>query len=482
MPSGVFVGVLRTHRAFAGALAAAAVLRLLTMVAFGPALWFNDSFDYVRIGLAPFPHPVRPAGYGLLLWTLRPFHSFALVVALQHLMGLATAVLLYALLQRRCPRWAALLATLPVLFDAYQLELEQLIMSDVLFMFLLTAAVTLALWRDRVTWRAGVAIGLLLALATLTRTVGLPLVLIVLAVRRMPPRATAALVLAAAAPIGAYALWFQSATGHLALTNTDGIFLWGRTAAFADCAKVQPPPDLATMCPHGPPGLRAASSTQIWQAGSPTGWPQNHTFGAATNDRARRFALHAIETQPYDYASTVGRGLALTFGWNRLNYPTSWTAGLYRFPDDPATLPAAPNIGGDGPSLLRAYAGTVPKGRAAEPYAGWLREYQRWIHLRGTMLAALLTIGLAAIRRRRPGAALTWSLAAALLLVPLLTTDFDYRYLLPAAPLACAAAALTVSRRASPHEEVTPWNLRDERLPLPRTLGRVGTADHRSPW
>jgi hypothetical protein len=128
--------------AFIVTLAAAAILRIVAMVAYRPALWFNDSFDYLRIALAPSPDPVRPAGYGFLLWALRPFHSFALVVALQHLMGLAIAVMIYALVHHRYtrPRWAAVLATLPVLFDAYQLELEQLIMSDVLFMFLLTAA------------------------------------------------------------------------------------------------------------------------------------------------------------------------------------------------------------------------------------------------------------------------------------------------------------------------------------------------------
>jgi hypothetical protein len=50
--------------------------------------------------------------------------------------------MIYALVHHRYARrrWAAVLASLPVLLDAYQLDLEQLIMSDTLFMFLLAAA------------------------------------------------------------------------------------------------------------------------------------------------------------------------------------------------------------------------------------------------------------------------------------------------------------------------------------------------------
>jgi hypothetical protein len=149
--------------------------------------------------------------------------------------------------------------------------------------------------------------GLLLALATLTRTVSLPLILILavsLIIRRVPWPTVAGAILTAAIPLAAYALWFQSVTGHFALTNTDGIFLWGRTAAFADCAKIKPPADLATMCPPKPPGERAASSSQVWQADSPTGWATTHTFTAATNERARRFALRAIVAQPLIYENT----------------------------------------------------------------------------------------------------------------------------------------------------------------------------------
>jgi hypothetical protein len=43
-------------------------------------------------------------------------------------------------------------------------------------------------------------------------------------------------------------------------------------------------------------------------------------------------------------------------------------------------------------------------------------------------------------------------LAAGLLLVPIMTADFDYRYLLPVFPFAALAAALATAPRVPPGE------------------------------
>ncbi len=86
-------------------------------------------------------------------------------------MGLATAGLIYALLVKRFAMagWAAALATVPVLFDAYQIQLETLIMSDAMFILLVTGVITLVLWHRSMTWKVGAAVGGLLALTALTR-------------------------------------------------------------------------------------------------------------------------------------------------------------------------------------------------------------------------------------------------------------------------------------------------------------------------
>ena len=58
------------------------------------------------------------------------------------------AVAIYVLLLRRgVPRWLAALATAPVLLDAYQLQIEQNVMPDVMFEALIVAGLVALLWR-----------------------------------------------------------------------------------------------------------------------------------------------------------------------------------------------------------------------------------------------------------------------------------------------------------------------------------------------
>src|SRR2546430_14295058 len=110
-------------------------------------MWFGgDSASYVATGLRLSHDPSRVGVYGFMLWVLKPVHSFALVAAVQHLMGLAMGVLIYLLARRfGLPAWAATLATIPVLFDAYELQLESDAVPDIPFGFLVLLALYLLL-------------------------------------------------------------------------------------------------------------------------------------------------------------------------------------------------------------------------------------------------------------------------------------------------------------------------------------------------
>src|SRR5437667_4659799 len=135
----------RRHFWFVLVLAAGLVLRLLARPAYRPALLYIDSVKYLEGSVA-----TAPQGYQALLRLLDPVGGLALVAAVQHVFGLAMAVALYALLLRRgAPRWVATLAAAPVLLDAYQLQLEQTIMPDVLFETLITAGLVVLLWRGQ---------------------------------------------------------------------------------------------------------------------------------------------------------------------------------------------------------------------------------------------------------------------------------------------------------------------------------------------
>src|SRR3954462_161988 len=172
---------LLANRLFASALAVATVLRLVVMVTYPPALeFYGDSPSYLTASRHPFSLDIwHPFGYPLLLWLLSPLRRVAVVSALQHLAGPAAAFLVYRLVRSlRIGAVGATVAAGPLLFDAYQLDVEQFLLSDTLFTLLVVVAMTLTalLWRQRdafVTSGTASALGGVLSAMTLTRTAGL---------------------------------------------------------------------------------------------------------------------------------------------------------------------------------------------------------------------------------------------------------------------------------------------------------------------
>ena len=449
--------VVRSNWLFSVVVLAAVVLRVVVMLGFRGPFWFNDSYDYLAIANDPFPHPLRPSGYGVFLAALKPFHSLALVMLLHHAAIVGLAVVGYRMLVRDFDvrrTWAALAVT-PLLLDSYQITLEHLLLSDTLFTVLVFGAMLVLAKPGATGWRRAALVGALLGLAVVTRTVGAPLFLLVvlyLLVRRTRWPAYVALAAAFLLSAGGYAVWFQQEHGRFAMSGTDGVFLWGRTAAFADCEKYTPPPDLARLCPRGEKGERLASSHQIWHEDSPLGWTSGEAFDEATNKDAQRFALWAIRNQPGEYAEVVAYDFFVrTFSWNRTQYPTIGTEARYHFPTRPtARHPDMAVLGArNRQSVVEEYARDAGRLHIVDPYAGWMRGYQERVRVPGLVLGGILLVGAAGIVRRRARArtALFWTSAVTLLAVPPVTVDFDYRYVLPAMPFACFAAAMAWGRR-----------------------------------
>jgi len=451
------------HWLFGVALIAAITIRVLVMLAFRPVMWFGgDSASYLATGLRLIPDPSRVGGYGFMLTVLRPLRSFVVVAAVQHAMGIGIGVLIYLLARRHgLPGWAATLATLPVFFDGYELQLEQDVLPDIAFSFLVMLALYLQV-RSPGSWRASAVAALALGLAAIAWPVGLALLavlLVVLVVRGLRLRAAAAWLTVAAAlacgaaPVLGYAAWFDAHERQFSLTRSDGVFLWSRTMSFADCATIKPPPSELPLCP--PPGPRIASSLYIWNGDSPLLTMPGGRFSARTNSLARDFAFRAIVAQPGGYAAAVGHDFLLSFYWNRPVHPDPGIVNRYQFADAatawvrPGTrTPGGGTVAGDQ-ARFAGQPDPTPT-RAAAPFASWLVSYQKWVYLRGTLLGAILAAALAAmIVRRRSHGALPWAFAATILLVPPLIADFDLRYLVPAVPAACLAAALAFGQRQS---------------------------------
>jgi hypothetical protein len=265
-------------------------------------------------------------------------------------------------------------------------------------------------------------------------------------------RPVAVAVMVFALPMAGYTLWFHAAHKTYSLTRTDQIWLYGRTVGFADCEIMKPRPEVAALCRDR---LPADSETAVaWEAL----WGPNSAFrripegvgGVKANELAGEFAWLAIEKQPGAYLKVITRDTLRAFAWEREPYPNRVTMEGYRFPSRPAAL--SPRDARFGQRYQRASA--APE--VVEPWAGWMRAYQRWFFLRGTMLGVVLLVGLAGIVRQwrfwGGHALLPWLVSLAFLVIPAATADFDYRYVLPSVPFAVLAAALSWIR---PPEEDT---------------------------
>ncbi|WP_067133232.1 hypothetical protein [Microtetraspora malaysiensis] len=75
--------------------------------------------------------------------------------------------------------------------------------------------------------------------------------------------------------------------------------LWARTTTFADCAVVQPPPELAPLCPNG--AVQDAASEYVWDPKASIDLLPGGRF--AHNEQAREFALRAIAVRPREVQS-----------------------------------------------------------------------------------------------------------------------------------------------------------------------------------
>jgi hypothetical protein len=456
--------VLAKNKLFAAILVPAFLLRVDAELGYRWQSWFNDSWDYMDTAVTMKLNPARPSGYSLYLLLLRPFHSLALVTISQHLMGLLVAVMIYALAKRRfhAPNWIAVVATLPVLFDGFEIQLEHLVMSDTLFLFLAMLAVTLLLWNPRPSWWVCLLAGLLIGLSSIVRSTGLPLMavfVVYLAIRYLLDRRWLAgvigltvCVLAFAAPVLGYESWYDAQHGEFTMSESTGVFLYSRVMTFAECSKMNLSPDLLPLCTTVPPDRRPIAQAYIWTQASPLDRFPPPKFTPLPNKLAGEFAVKAIEAQPLDYARTVFDDTWRAFAWPRAVFPNAATYDEYLF--GYSSVPISGGHAADGyQSSARAYlGGGNPLTQIVNPFAGIIRVYQRYVWLPGTVYGVILLVGLFGMVRRwrRAGrdALLPWLCSVALIVVPAATAEFDYRYVTTAAPFACLAAAIAFGRRS----------------------------------
>ena len=462
------------HRPFLVALGLGAVMRVLVQVGFPPAFVFSDGPSYLANVDALMPGPNRPAGYGAVLrvlsWISR---DVALIAAFQHLLGLVTAVVVYAALRRwGVSTWPATLAALPVLFDGMQLVLEHAVLSDVIFNLVLVSGIVVLGWWRPPPVRAAAVAGLVLSLAVLVRLVAQPVVLaavlfcLLAGVTLRSRLITAGAVsLSFLVPLAAYATWYHSTTGVWALSEASGRALYMRTTTFVECELIDVPDYQRVLCPSEPVGERADPTDYGWH-GRGTVYALDLPPGVTLNEATREFAVAAIRAQPADYVRTVLRDFWLGFSsWERVDRYEYDTAYKWSFA---ARVDYQPTVFMS--SAYVAHGGDLPRTR--HPLGDWLARYGEHVYVRGPMMLLLALLGLAGLVVRatptpaasRPLVLLTGSVALGLVLVPDMTAQFVWRYQMPALVLLPMSAALgwtrmraaLSSRRAEPPRHRSP--------------------------
>ena len=490
LPTGV-QRALAGNKLFVILMIPAALLRIDAELGYRWQSWFNDSWNYVDTAVTLNLDPTRPSGYSFYLWVLKPFHSFALVTVSQHIMGLLIAVMMYALARHRfgTPKWLAAVMTLPVLYDGFEIQLEHLILSDTLFLFLAMLAVLVLLWSPlpplraaggaggaqvpwwRSSWARCALAGALVGVSAIVRTTGLPLIpifavylLLCFGMGRAGWRTlvsgVVAFVVLAVAPVAGYAGWYDLQHGAFNTSESTGVFLYSRVMTFADCAKMQLSPDLLSLCTTVPPAQRPIAQAYIWTAASPLHRFPAPVFSALPNSLAQQFAIKAIEAQPAAYARAVFDDTWRSFDWSRSVFPNAETYDEYLFGYQSVPISSGHPVPGYSSSAAAYLAGGNPLTAVVNPFASAIRVYQRYIWLPGTVYGLLLLAGLGAIvagrRRVSVDALLPWVSSVALIVVPAATAEFDYRYVTTAVPFACLALAIAFGRRPAPAPVATP--------------------------
>ncbi|HEY0717037.1 MAG TPA: phospholipid carrier-dependent glycosyltransferase [Streptosporangiaceae bacterium] len=455
-----FTAVLRQgcrHWPLAVLLVAGVALRVISQLAYRPALLYIDSPKYLIAGLEKYD----PQGYRVLV--IRPLTwigNLATVAAFQHLLGLAMAVALYVVLVRhRAPRWAATLAAAPVLLDAYQLQMEQTIMPDVLFEAFIVAGLTILVWHPRPSPVAISVAGFVLGASATVRQVGeiliIPVLLVcVLAARGWRSRLGhgALVTVSFLIPIMVYMTYSSLTLGDgFELSDQGDAVLYGRAAAAADCTTLQLTAAEQAVCPTpatarslGVDGLVNNPASPAYAARLPAGVSRPLTINS--------FSFAVLEQQPLRVTVAIGRDAVKLFALTRNTSPGDTPIWRWQFQDDYPTYPEAVTTTTAAQMFAAAGGGGGPV--AARPLAVFLRDYQ--LHGGWTpgpvLLASLLAgvAGVAAGRRRGGGhpAALVCLLVSGLGVAALLGADlyeFSWRYQLPALVTLPAGGALGIA-------------------------------------
>ncbi|HEX6932141.1 MAG TPA: hypothetical protein VF162_08370 [Streptosporangiaceae bacterium] len=468
--------VLQHHWLASILIALGVVLRALAQMAYHPAIIYIDTLKYLYDAW-PGSDPV---GYKVPLKAILAVGTLGTVEVVQHLLGIGIAITMYVVLVRRgVPRWLGALAIAPVLLDAYQVQVESMIMPDIWFEALVVAGIAVLLWRPQPGMKLALIGGALLGASTGIRQVGevliIPALIFVVAMgggwRKILQNAVAVTCAFALAVLFYLSADYQLA-GHFWVSRSSVSLTYGRMAGAVDCATINLPKIERPLCPTkklqamGPDWLDhgAYSPLRLYDETLPIAYlGQKNTLVADFNRRVER-------QQPQRVISAILHDSVKLFALNRYTSPGDTPIVRWQFQRHFPTAQYGPwisvrdnkiwlDIGSLQSSTLTllnpAYGGAP---QVNKPIAAFLRWYQlRGGYTPGPLFALCLIAGLAgsviAFWRRprfaaaRPAAVgCVFFFAAGVIVLGVSDLfEFTWRYQIPALITLPPAAALGIA-------------------------------------
>jgi hypothetical protein len=449
-------------------------LRLYFMRQWRPALvGFPDTAIYIEDAITGvFNNPLRVGGYSeflRLMHGIRPHLSFAIFV--QHLLGLASGLLLFGAVRRAgLPFGLGLIPAAVVMLGGSELFVEHAALSEALFIFLVDLALYAIVRAWKGNWAWALLAGLALGAAVDVRSVGL-LLLVTMAAAALLLHAGAwrrgvlcgaLILLASALPIGWYLKAHEESQGYGGFTGAGYFDMYARVAPFADCKKFHPPAGTSELCIDLPRSQRPGHDAWEFLGSSPAvqafGEPDITVPKPGENSKLRAFAEAAILGQPLEYLEYVGRDLVRIVdpSFPSSPYGNKGPTGT-GYGNTPQSLTNYYFNTGDLPSIRPMIATYYPGDGEVHQSVAFLTDYERDTRIEGPLMALLLLLALAApiltAASDRRAALLLLAATLVLLAGPIFLSEYDYRFTIPAfGPLSATAAigALALGRRIQP--------------------------------
>jgi hypothetical protein len=468
--------------ALLGLVVLGAGLRLMLTYAWNPGFFgFADTSVYLEAAGGKYRHTVgtvffdtmRPAGYPIALRVLHGITtSLSAVMSAQHVLGLATAVLLFLTVRRTgISAWLALAPAATVLFVGAEVLVEHAALTESLYIFLQALALYAAVRSlDSMDpgWAAlaGASIGAAADVRLLGLAVVPTIVLWIALARRDSIRGRLVhggmALLFSAALIGGYVYAQRQATGFTGLTRAGAWNTYGRVAPFADCSKFTPPRGTGVLCEQRPPSQRPGLLAYLFGS-SPAerafGYPDYGGYKLSSiqdNKKIAAFAEAVIVHQPIDYAKAVGEDAVRYIDPNAYRRygdgvnPSQFIAALQ---DPTYSQFVAQDI---APLYYDRFDYTVHGGLMSA-----LESYERHTRIQGAVFIFLLLLAVLAPFIARPGirryAVLLTLAALELLLVPIMLDSYEARLGIPTFGVLASAAAVGAAA-------LHPWLVRPVRL------------------